>query len=534
MAEKQYPLSLVIRAVNRAAGPLRAINAQINRVTGPVRALGASLTTLSNEAGLPKLVDGFKGVGTAAGRVGNEAFRLGARIAAIGAIASAALFSIVHGALEAGDELGEMSERTGTSVDFFASFRHAAAQADVSAEDFNSAMDKFNKNLGDMRAGGGPLLALLKKVGPGLAAQVKGAKSTEEALSFMTDAFDRIEDPQRRAALAAAAFGKSGLQMGQFLGQGSAAIQKQMVEYMRIMGPQDEFAKSAGALDNALRPLGVAFLSLRNVLASQLFPALTSLAKIATELYVAHREDIRKWANEVGRALNAWLAGGGLRRIIEDARALIDTVVNLVDKIGGWKNAALALAAIVSGPLLAAVASMTVAVIELGVALLTTPVGWVIAGIAALAAAVYLVYKYWGPFNDWMNTKVWGPLGEGVMTAFGAVKDFVAQTWDGIVSVIQIAWEKIKPIVDLIMEAVQLSPFGMAVEAGKTLGAKLLGETERTSLGAQQTASQLATRSQAHVTVDFNNAPRGTRVATKGDGGAQVDTSLGMTMADAH
>lgn len=529
MAEKQYPLTLLIRAVDKATGPLRAINSRIHRIGAPFRALGASLQSFSNEAGLPKLVDGFKGVGLAARGVGDQAFSLGTKIAAMAAIASVALFSIMKSAVDAGDELGEMSQRTGTTVDFFASFRHAAAQADVSAEDFNSSMDKFNKNLGEMRAGGGPIVSFLKKVSPALLQQMKGAKGTEQSLALMTGAFEKVKDPAKRAALAAAVFGKSGLQMGQFLGQGSAEIQKQMVEYMRLAGSQEEFAKSAGELDNALRPLEVAFLSVRNAIAGELFPVFKDLAEIATQLFVTHREEIRQWAKSVAGAIKAWMTGGGPARLIEDVKGLIATVSSLVERIGGWQNAALAIAAVVAGPLLVSIAVLTKAVIALGIALLTTPVGWVIAGIAAIAAAAFLLYKYWGPINAWFQENVWGPLTDGIVSAFTSVKTFLSETWDSIVGVFEAAWEKIKPIVDAIMEAAKLSPLGLAIQVGQSL----LGDGERPNLGAEQAAGQLMSRSQAHVTVDFNNAPRGTRVATDASGGAQVDTSLGVNMSEA-
>lgn len=46
-----------------------------------------------------------------------------------------------------------------------------------------------------------------------------------------------------------------------------------------------------------------------------------------------------------------------------------------------------------------AVLGLSRAFITAGIAIMTTPVGWVIAGVAAIAAAAYLIYRNWGPIS---------------------------------------------------------------------------------------------------------------------------------------
>ncbi len=47
------------------------------------------------------------------------------------------------------------------------------------------------------------------------------------------------------------------------------------------------------------------------------------------------------------------------------------------------------------GPLLPLIKGLTLGVLKLGIAILTTPIGWFIAGIAAIAVGAYLLYKNW-------------------------------------------------------------------------------------------------------------------------------------------
>jgi len=56
-----------------------------------------------------------------------------------------------------------------------------------------------------------------------------------------------------------------------------------------------------------------------------------------------------------------------------------------------------------------------------GVALFTTPIGWFLLGVAAIAAAAFLIYKNWEPIAKFF-TDLW----EGVKGAFGAAIDWIS------------------------------------------------------------------------------------------------------------
>lgn len=315
---KDFPLSLTIRAVDKATAPLRAINKHIHEAFAPVRKLNNSLRALSTEAGLPRLARHARAVGGAMKSVA----RLGLGVAAMGAGAGYALHRIVRGSVDAGDKLAEMADRVGLSVDAYAQLRHAAAQADVDNEQFNASMDRFNKGLGEARAGGGELLGFLKKAWPNLAPQIQGAKSTEEAFGLMSKAFAKLTDPSEKAALAAAAFGRSGLQMGQFLGQGEKAIAASRDEFFRLAGSQEAFARGAGAMDNAMRNTETAIDSVKNAMVAELFPGLTEMAKALTRLIGDNRETLVTWAKEMGAALGQFVKEGGMDRLVDGLKML--------------------------------------------------------------------------------------------------------------------------------------------------------------------------------------------------------------------
>lgn len=515
MAGKNFPLSLQIKAADMASGPIGRLATKLNLLTAPGRKLSKEFGALGKALN----VEGFSKVGSSFKNMTGEIGSLITKFAALSIGAGVAGFAMVKSAVDAGDKLGEMADRVGLSVDVYASLGHAAAQADIDQEQFNGAMDQFSKRLGEAKAGGGGMLEFLKKVSPRLAEQVKHAKGTEAALSLMTDAMAKIQDPSKRAALAAAAFGKSGLQMGNFLHQGSAAIQEQQREYLRLAGSQEAFARGAGDLDNAMRETETAFMGLRTAVGSALFPVFTKLSKTVTEFVVKNRDGLSKWADAAGGAIQKWIDGGGVERLIDGLGKVASAVGGVIDFLGPM-GVALAAGAVTFGPLIASAVSFGASVVSIlptlgsfaaavGGALL--PLTPFIAAAAAVAWAGSVIYKNWDDlafiFKDWGNSIKW------------AVLD---------------AWDAVKPILDKLGTAFEFlsRPFKAAFE----FGANLFGDNPRPTLGAADAlpAQPSASQSEAKVSVDFSNLPRGARVSVDPNSTANLDISRGVSMAGAQ
>jgi hypothetical protein len=560
MAGKEFPLSLLIKAVDRATEPLRRVNKRIQDMTAPVRRLNNSFRALAQEAGLPRLVQGFRGVGAAVGRVGREAWALGKRLALMATAATYALYRITRSTIKVGDDLSTIADRTGFTVDAFAQLRFAAAQADVEQEQFAKGMDYFNKTLGEAKAGTGALTTLLNKVSPALLRQLKGTKNAEEGLSLMIAAMQRIEDPTRRAALAAAAFGRSGQQIGVWLSRGTEEIEEQRKKFFELMGSQEAFAKQSAELDNTLRETEMAFSGMRFALAAGLFPAFRELAQELTRFLVAHRAGITRWAKESGAAIMAWVKGGGLTRLGESLRSIAGSIGKVVEMLGGLKGIAIVMGAVLGGKLLVSVLSLGGALWNLGAAvipvltraaMLLWPVlakigaamipaivaaGPVLIALGLLATAAFLIYKNWKYFKLFWQFNVVEPVttaADAIAEAWGGVKDFFSGLWDSIVGVFTTAWAKLEPIVNAMRAVADVftNPLKAISTAGKFYKDLIMDPENRPVLGAERAAApERAGRSEAHVSVDFNGLPRGARVTPDSRNTAPLDLNLGYSM----
>lgn len=536
-----FPVSITLKAVDKATAPVRALSMRLTQLTAPMKAIGerfgkfgTAISGLSAASGLTTVASGVSGVGKAMGNIGSSALNVGARFAALGAVAGVALWGVVKDTMEVSDKLGEMAGRVGLSVDAYASLQYAAGQADVEQEAFNSSMDKFNKNLGEMTVGkGGEFLAFLNKISPALAKQMKAAKGTEAGLSIMTDAFSKIEDPGKRAALASAAFGKSGLQMGSFLAQGGAAVQAQQRHYFDLVGSQEAVAATAGALDNQIKDLSLSFKGLQTTALGALFPAFTQLGKALTDFMVKNRDGLQRWATNTATAIQKWIDGGGLERLAASVTLFAERASWLFDKIGGLTGALTALALVISAPLISAIVSAIPAVYSLGVALLTTPVGWFLLAVAAIAGSAWLIYENWGEISAFFQKTLgdFEDLGNGFLEFQAGLLtldfDRMFSGWTRGVEGFKAA------LLDVIKISQYLPGIGMLSGALVQSGAaeSVLGNSTKNEPIVAPLQNPRGGGGEAKISVDFANLPRGARVTTDPASNQSVDVSMGYSMA---
>lgn len=79
------------------------------------------------------------------------------------------------------------------------------------------------------------------------------------------------------------------------------------------------------------------------------------------------------------------------------------------------------------GPLLTFIKLMTMGMIKFGLAMLTNPIGWFIMGIAAIAAAAYLLYKNWDGVTQWFR-ELWDKCKAPLLAYWDLLKEIFSWT----------------------------------------------------------------------------------------------------------
>ena len=178
--------------MNKAAANVKSNSAKMNRALG-------------------KLERSLHKVRRAAARTAKGFFSLKG---AVGLLAgSAGIGLIVKKSIDAGDSIAKVSKAIGISTDALQEYRFAADIAGVATETFDKSVSKFTKNMGELSKTSSELDLTLRDLAPALLEDLRAAEATEVGLQKALKALDGINDAARRAAVAQALFGRSGIAM---------------------------------------------------------------------------------------------------------------------------------------------------------------------------------------------------------------------------------------------------------------------------------------------------------------------------------
>lgn len=393
MAAKEFPLAVVIRAVDRVTGPLRGVSNAVGRFGTRVRAAGRGI---SEKLGLPVIGRAASQVGVSLGRLATRVAFVGAAIAAMGAAATAAAFRMVEAFAAAGDEVAKTADRLGIGIERFQELRYAAGQNGIEADKFTMAMTKLNTNVGLAASGTGEAAKVIEGLGLKIRDTEGKVRSVGDLLPELADKFAAIEEPAVAAAAASLLFGeRNGSKMLTLLRQGSSGMAELSAEARRlglIIG--EDAARGGEEFGDRMDDLKLSLSGVRNIIGTSLLPRLTELASSLTEMVVANQGRIKQFFDGFAADLPGHIEAlikflGDLRTAVQPA---IDGFAWLVEKFGGANVAMAAIGTVLAVMVVPALYATMSAVYALGVAILATPIGWIIAGIAGIVAGLAWLY----------------------------------------------------------------------------------------------------------------------------------------------
>ena len=261
---------------------LEAILSLVDNLTNPYRQTTNKVNALSQ-----KMKNGFKAVAKAAGRV--------AKALAVGIVTAAtavgfATVRMVNKMAEAGDEIGKTARQIDMGVEALQELRFAADRQGVSTDDLTNSLLKLNKNVGDLRAGTGALQTILNNTNPVLAEQLKNVTSNEEAFNLLVNEIGSLPNQMDKAALAQAAFGRSGQEMLKLIEsgpEGLAALREEARSYGLMT---EETTANSEAYIDALTNLKAVAKGLGFAIGADLIPEFTEIINAVKDFAMANKD----------------------------------------------------------------------------------------------------------------------------------------------------------------------------------------------------------------------------------------------------
>ncbi len=257
-----------------------------------VDAAGVAKGVAVAQGALGRLQAQLSGMEAASGRAFSLSGLAGIGLSATAA--AAALVGSVKAAADYGDQLDNMSQRTGVAVEELSRLQYAAKLSDTSTEALSKGIGNLSKLMVGAAAGGAESGALFERFGISLRNADGTMRSTTEVLYDLSDVFTAMPDGPEKTAMAMDFFGKKlGQELIPLLNQGGAGLRAMGDEAERLgLVLNSAQAKAAADFNDNLDRLGQLSRGVAVSIGNALIPALNNML---AKLNDANRADLSIW-----------------------------------------------------------------------------------------------------------------------------------------------------------------------------------------------------------------------------------------------
>lgn len=292
-------------------------------------------------------------------------------------------------------------------------------------------------------------------------------------------------DAGLRARMMIAAFGEEGQRLVPML-EGGADGLKAMEERADKLGIAMSGAdvKAAADLGDRFSELGMVFDAFGNTLSAKLAPVLSPIINNLTEFIAKNKE---AFSNRISQAVATFadkLQKIDFQRLADTCSAAFDSIGRFFDSIGGFETVLKVIAGLFAGKLVIGIANFIGSVMTLGssfwsllsilktvgLAFLASPIGMVIAGIAAGAALIISNWDTVGPYFKSLWESIYSTLGPVIEN----IKKYFTDLADGVITIFKGLFNlDLKQITDGFCKTFGAS-FNLLPDSVKKIGPKML------------------------------------------------------------
>jgi hypothetical protein len=404
-------LQFTIDAVDRVTAKLAGINKAVDRAAAPYRKLRASINSLAENSGIDRL-------GAATGR-------LRERFGNLPLLATAATGGVVAGLVQTIrriDQLQDSAKKLGVPIEQLQRMGYAAQMSGSSQEEMASSLQFLSQNMAEALSGSKEMQLNFRRAGLEMSQLRK--MNAAQVFEAIADKFEKVgnagQNAEKKIQLTRALMGRGGAEMIQMLNQGSGAFKALYAEADRAGVVS---AEMAGRFGDAADSLDRMVFGANGFLATLTSAALPGIERLVSKFTEMGAEGRAAFAEKIGAGIGKLL--DKLPQLLANLAAIAGAIGLLVEKatfvadlFGGWDTIIVMVSSAIVGKGVWALGLLARAFWTVGAAVAMTPVGWFMAAVAAIAGAVYLVYKHWEPIKKWFKD-----LWDGIVAKFDWAKN---------------------------------------------------------------------------------------------------------------
>ena len=350
-----------------------------------------------------KLTAGLKSAQKRLRAFGAGVMNIGTKLAGMGAAMAAPLLGAAKHFASYGDQVAKMSKRTGMSVEALSELRFVASQTGTEFSSLEMAFRKMQRSIHDAGRG----LSTQKDALTALGLTFEDLKDLkpEEQFKVLAEQLGKVENDTKQAAISMMLFGRTGTNLIPMFEAGAEGITKLQQEAKKLgLTMSKEDAQAAEEFTDAMDALWKTVkMGVFNV-GSALAPLLQELAETMTETVVA---------------VSGWIKSNRdlIVTVLQVAAGILALGIGLVAFGAIVKVGAMALGGLV---MVVKVATMAFSVFGAVIGFLVSPIGMVIAALAALGAYTLTATEAGGKALGWFGEK-FGQLKEEGVAAYGGI-----------------------------------------------------------------------------------------------------------------
>ena len=214
--------------------------------------------------------------------------------------------ALAKSAIDLADDMRDLSQRTGVSIESLGQFKVAAELSGSSLEGVANGLKFLNKNMVAAATGADGAAAAFKTVGVSTKEADGTLRSADKVFLDVADRFKAMRDGPEKAALAMKIFGKAGTELIPILNLGSEEIQR----FGLGIGP--DFANKADAFNDQLGIMKAQLTVLTVQIGSALLPVMSGLVSVVGQTIGFISTLGQEFYKAVGGAVGLQQAAAGL------------------------------------------------------------------------------------------------------------------------------------------------------------------------------------------------------------------------------
>lgn len=186
--------------------------------------------------------------------------------------------NMTKAAIDFGDSLDNMAQRTGVSTDELSKLAYAAQMSDTSLEGIQTGFRKLSQSMIQAQEAGSEQAEIFKQIGVATTDSTGKLRDTNEVMEDLADVFKEMPDGAGKTALAMELLGKSGTDLIPFLNSGKDGLRelkKEAEEFGNVWSP--EKSKEAAEFNDNIDRMGNVFKGLFTQIAQNLLPTFNAL-----------------------------------------------------------------------------------------------------------------------------------------------------------------------------------------------------------------------------------------------------------------